>query len=249
MKEPMTTNEERNNETLHAIHLCIELLTSSKMFKNFANTNNLRKQLVEIAMDTNEKENYIGKMFIATFNEFNSQLQSNLKHEMYSIFGIKKIKTITVSQKSRKLFKRRTQDDIKTMLQRSSLMKLNIRNEDNKPLKTIENVFNNALETKIQKYTDHKQISTTRTIEKIPNVLIIQYKRFNNTTKKLQEDVKCKLTVNLSNTPYKLRGVIVHEGDNFDNGNYIGILRNIPIGKNITICLILKTKKMVTSYT
>ena len=125
-------------------------------------------------------------------------------------------------------------------------MKLNIRNEDNKPLKTIENVFNNALETKIQKYTDRKWLSTTRTIEKIPNVLIIQYERFNNTTKKLKEDVKCKLTVNLNKTPYNLKGVIVHQGDNLDNG----ILRNIKIGKqNTTICLILKTKKMVTSYT
>ena len=46
----------------------------------------------------------------------------------------------------------------------------------------------------------------------MPNVLIIQYERFNNTTKKLQEDVKCKLTVNLNNTPYNLKGVIVHEG-------------------------------------
>ena len=62
-----------------------------------------------------------------------------------------------------------------------------------------------------------------RTIEEIPNVLVIQYDRFNNTTKKLQEDVKCKLTVNLNKTPCNLKGVIVHEGDNLNNGNYIGI--------------------------
>ena len=69
-------------------------------------------------------------------------------------------------------------------------MKLNIRNEDNKPLETIENVFNNALETKIETHQEGNKISTTtttRTIKKMPNVLVIQYDRFNNTTKKLQQ--------------------------------------------------------------
>ena len=64
----------------------------------------------------------------------------------------------------------------------------------------------------------------TRTIKQMPNVLIIQYDRFNNTTKKLQQDVKCQLTVNLNNKPYKLSSVIVNLGDNLDNENYIGIL-------------------------
>ena len=105
-------------------------------------------------------------------------------------------------------------------------MKLNIMTEANKPLQTIENVFNNALETKIETHQEGNKISTTtmtRTIKPMPNVLAIQYDRFNNTTKKLQKDVKCQLTVNLNNTPYKLRGVIVHLGDNLDNANYIGI--------------------------
>ena len=70
----------------------------------------------------------------------------------------------------------------------------------------------------------------------MPNVLVIQYDRFNNTTKKLQEDVKCQLTVNLNNTPYKLRGVIVHLGDNLDNANYIGIF-NFQI-KKIQQCVL-----------
>ena len=35
--------------------------------------------------------------------------------------------------------------------------------------------------------------------------------------------MKCELNVNFNNTPYKLMGVIVHKGDNLDNGNYIGI--------------------------
>ena len=98
--------------------------------------------------------------------------------------------------------------------------------EANKQLQTIENVFNNALETKIETHKEGKKISTTtttRTIEEMPNVLVIQYDRFNNTTKKVQEDVKCELNVNFNNTPYKLMGVIVHKGDNLDNGNYIGI--------------------------
>ena len=65
----------------------------------------------------------------------------------------------------------------------------------------------------------------------MPDVLIIQYERFNNTSphNKLQEDVKCNLAVNFNNTPYNLKGVIVHKGDNIDNGNYIGIFSNIPL--------------------
>ena len=199
----------------------------------------------------NNIDNDIANIFIAIFNDFNSQLQSNLKDEMNFIFGIKKIKTITLSQKSTQLFKRRTQDDIKTMFTKNSLMKLNIMTKDDKPQETIENVFNNALETKIETHKEGEKISTTtmtRTIKQMPNILVIQYDRFNNTTKKLQEDVKCKLTVNLNNTPYKLRGVIVHEGDNLDNGNYIGIF-NLQIRKNTTICLIFKTNKMLTSHT
>ena len=75
-----------------------------------------------------------------------------------------------------------------------------------------------------QKHTKKiSTITTTRTIEKIPNVLVIQYDRFNNTTKKVQDDVKCELNVNFNNIPYKLMGVIVHKGDNLENGNYIGI--------------------------
>ena len=126
------------------------IVNFQQILKFFVKTNNLRKQLLEIAMNSNEKENDIGKMFMAILNQFNSQLQSNLKDQMYSIFGIKKIKTITVSQKS-KLFKKRTPDDIQSMSKISNVMKLNIRNEDNSPLGTIENVFNNAFETKIQK--------------------------------------------------------------------------------------------------
>ena len=120
---------------------------------------------------------------MAILHQFNSQLK--LEDQFFSIFGIKKTKTITVSQKPKKQFTRKTPNVTETLYQRSSLMKLNIRNEDNKPLETIENVFNNALERKIQTDKEGKQISTTRTIEKIPNVLIIQYERFNNTTKKL----------------------------------------------------------------
>ena len=105
-------------------------------------------------------------------------------------------------------------------------MKLNIMTKDDKPQETIENVFNNALETKIETHKEGEKILTTttrRTIKQMPNVLVIQYDRFNNTTKKLQKDVKCQLTVNLNNTHYKLRGVIVDLGDNLDNANYLGI--------------------------
>ena len=62
---------------------------------------------------------------------------------MNFIFGIKKMKTITVSQKSQKLFKKRKHDIHTT----STLMKLNIMTKDDKPEEIIKKVFNNALET------------------------------------------------------------------------------------------------------
>ena len=124
------------------------MLTFSKIFKTFVETNNLRKQLIEVAKK-NEKENDIGKMFMAILYHFNSQLKINLKDEMYSIFRIKKMKTITVSQRSQfltKLFKIRKPEYIKKMHKISNVMKLNIRNEDNSPLGTIQNVFKNTFE-------------------------------------------------------------------------------------------------------
>ena len=57
-------------------------------------------------------------------------------------------------------------------------MKLNIMTEANKPLQTIEKVFNNALETKIETHQEGNKISTTtttttRTIKQMSNVLVI----------------------------------------------------------------------------
>ena len=214
---------------MQPISLCIALLNSSKIFKNFVETNNLGEQLKEIAMNSNNQGNDIAKMLNTILNQLDSQLQGNLKDQIHSIFGINQIKKITVSQK-RKLFRKSTPDNIQQMYKTSNVMKLNIRNEDNRPLGTIENVFNNAFESKSQKEKGTK-ISTTRIIEKMPDVLIIQYERFNNTSphNKLQEDVKCNLEVNFNNTPYNLKGVIVHKGDNIDNENYIGIFSNIQL--------------------
>ena len=90
MKKPMATNEERNNDAMQPILLCIALLTSSKIFNNFVETNNLRKELIEIAKNSNGKENDIGEMFMDILHQFNSQLK--LEDQIFSIFGIKKTK-------------------------------------------------------------------------------------------------------------------------------------------------------------
>ena len=96
------TNEGRNNnETLHAIHLCTSLLFSSKIFQKFLVGNNVRTQLLQIAKTLNSRNNIdtdIANIFIGIFNDFNSKLESNLKDEMNFIFGIKKIKRITLSK-------------------------------------------------------------------------------------------------------------------------------------------------------
>ena len=71
-----------------------------------------------------------------------------------------------------------------------------------------------------------KTIRTTRRIDRMPNVFLIKYERFNNTNK-LEEDVKCKLAVQFNNIPFNLKGVILHEGDSIENGKYCGIFSNI----------------------
>ena len=109
-------------------------------------------------------------------------------------------------------------------------MELKIRNEKNRKLDTIEKIFKNHLETKIEKEKDIpynlkgviKTTRTTRRIDRMPNVFLIKYEQFNNTNK-LEEDVKCELAVQFNNIPYNLKGVILHEGDSIENGKYCGI--------------------------
>ena len=142
------TTCDKKTATLHAIHLCTSLLFSSKIFQKFLVGNNVRTQLLQIAKTLNSRNNIdtdIANIFIGIFNDFNSKLESNLKDEMNFIFGIKKIKRITLSQNlpRRRFFKKET-----TMVKKTSLMKLDIMTEANKQLQTIEIFFNNALEKK-----------------------------------------------------------------------------------------------------
>ena len=67
----------------------------------------------------NNIDNDIANIFIAIFNDFNSQLQSNLKDEMNFIFGIKKMKTITLSQKSREEHKMISKQCLKEAVSRN----------------------------------------------------------------------------------------------------------------------------------
>ena len=93
--------------------------------------------------------------------------------------------------------------------------------QNNRQLGTIENVFTKHLEK-----NRRTKISITRRIEKMLDVFLIKYERFNNTNK-LEEDVKCELAVQFNNIPYNLKGVILHEGDSIENGKYCGIFCNI----------------------
>ena len=72
-------------------------------------------------------------------------------------------------------------------------MKLNIMIKDNNQEETIENAFNNTLETKIEIGGKISTTTMTRSIKEMPNALIIQYYRFNNTTLKLQHKNVCYL--------------------------------------------------------
>ena len=107
-------------------------------------------------------------------------------------------------------------------------LEIEIRNENKRQLGTIQNIFTKHLETKTEKEKD-KKISTTRRIEKMLDVFLIKYERFNNTSppNKLKENVKCKLAVKFNNIPYNLKGVILHEGDSIENGKYFRIFSKI----------------------
>ena len=100
-------------------------------------------------------------------------------------------------------------------------MELKIRNDKDRKLGTIEKIFKNHFETRIEK-DKHMKISTTRRIDRMPNVFLIKYERFNNSNK-LDDDVKCDLVVQFNNITYNLKGVILHEGDSIGNEQYCGI--------------------------
>jgi len=107
------TTSDKKTATLHAIDLCISLLFSSKIFQKFLVGNDVRTQLLQIAKTLNSRNNIdtdIANIFIGIFNDFNSKLESNLKDEMNFIFGIKKIKRITLGQNlpRRRFFKKET---------------------------------------------------------------------------------------------------------------------------------------------
>lgn len=68
----------------------------------------------------------------------------------------------------------------------------------------------------------------------MPNILVIEYNRFINNDN-LQEYVNCNTYVNLNNTCYNLKAVIVHNGhhsnkmfnlENIQNNSYKKILIN-----------------------
>ena len=58
-------------------------------------------------------------------------------------------------------------------------MELKIRNDKDRKLGTIEKIFENHFETRIEK-DKHMKIQTTRRIDRMPNVFLIKYERFNN---------------------------------------------------------------------
>ena len=211
---------------------------SSSQFETFVKNNKLESKLRQIAVIAikNAHEKDIAKLVFTVFNEFKLQLPNDLQKQMESMFGMVIKKTIKVSHQNKL-----KADDIRSYRRRSYWRELEIRNENNRQLGTIENVFKKALETKIEK-EKYKEISTTRRIEKMPDVFLIKYERLNNTSppNKLKENVKCKLAVQFNNIPYNLKGVILHEGDSIENGNNFGKFSKIYllyINKNFSSCL------------
>ena len=61
----------------------------------------------------------------------------------------------------------------------------------------------------------------------IPRVLLLKYYQFNSFGEKISKhDIKCQQSLIFKNTHYKLKGLIVHEGESIENRRYIGIILN-----------------------
>ena len=96
-------------------------------------------------------------------------------------------------------------------------------NKQDEILRTIKDVMEN-----ISSDQETKGVIRKTTIdEKMPDVLLLKYDRFNSSGKKIfSQDVKCGWGLTFKNMYYKLKGFIVHEGDSIKKGKYIVIIHD-----------------------
>ena len=146
------TQEQRENDW----ELYINFLMSSSHFETFVKTNKLESKLHEIAVKYADEKD-IAKLVFTVFDEFISDIAVNLQEQMRSMFVFLIEKEVKFSYQK----KLKKADETQNLSKKSYCMELKIRNEKNRKLGTIEKIFKNHLETKIEKEQD-KKISTTR---------------------------------------------------------------------------------------
>ena len=113
---------------------------------------------------------------------------------MLAIFLIKKCKTIT-TYGQKKHFTRRTQETKEDSFKETNVLTLNIRDDEDRQLNTMEDIWQNDFKRRSIKTVFHKE-ETIRKIAKMPEVLIIKYNRYRN-NEQLNHYVKCNISIKL----------------------------------------------------
>merc|ERR1712030_113955 len=100
-------------------------------------SHDIQDKLLQIAKKTIQRHDDIGDMLNAIINYFPS--------ELLAIFLIKKFKTIT-KYGQKKLFTKRTREDKEEVsFRETNVLTLNIRDDEDRPLNTMEDIWQNDL--------------------------------------------------------------------------------------------------------
>ncbi len=160
------TGAERQKKSRERMHkrirerMYINFLMSSSHFETFVKTNKLESKLHGIAVKYADEKD-IAKLVFTIFHEFISDIAVNLQEQMRSMFMFSIEKEVKFSYQK----KLKKADETENFSKTSYYMELKIRNEKNRKLDTIEKIFKNHLETKIEKEKDKKYQQQEELIE------------------------------------------------------------------------------------
>ena len=167
-------------------------------------------------------------MVFSTFKEFYTHLQNDLQKQVDNIFKMTSTEEVKFIPKQKLFTKKKKEPTVTKSTADTYWMEVPIHNKQDELLGTIEDVLEYISSDQEEIGGMNKKTIRKMTIdEKMPDVLLMKYKRFNSSGKKiLKQDIKCGSGINFNNTYYKLKGIIVHEGDSIKKGKYIGIIQD-----------------------
>ena len=162
------------------------------------------------------------------FKEFYTHLQNDLQTQVDNIFKMTSTEEVKFIPKQKLFTKKKKEPTVTKSTADTYWMEVPIHNKQDELLGTIEDVLEYITSEQEEIGGMNKKTIRKMTIdEKMPDVLLMKYKRFNSSGKKiLKQDIKCGSGINFNNIYYKLKGVIVHEGDSIEKGKYIGIIQD-----------------------